>query len=146
MLCLLLASPAFSRELANDTYRVRLQPGGAIEVTSKDVAGARIFTPTFTVLSREDDPKFTSSVERELAYRIPNWNALSNGEPTRIFFEAGKAATVTVTVINHTTDEAVGATLEISWNSRHSTAPNYPELGRQLGLAIERFLRGERDR
>lgn len=39
------------------------------------------------------------------------------------------------------TTGAVAVTLETSWNTPHSTPDNYRRVGRELGLAIERFLR-----
>jgi hypothetical protein len=39
------------------------------------------------------------------------------------------------------TTGAVAVTLETTWNSPHSTTENYRRVGRELGCAIERFLR-----
>ncbi|HYE99788.1 MAG TPA: M14 family zinc carboxypeptidase [Planctomycetota bacterium] len=38
-------------------------------------------------------------------------------------------------------DGVVAVTLETTWNSPHSTTENYLRVGRELGCAIERFLR-----
>ena len=45
-------------------------------------------------------------------------------------------------VTHHTRDHVVALTLETSWNTPNSTAENYQRVGRELGLAIERYLRG----
>ena len=44
-------------------------------------------------------------------------------------------------VTTHTSGHVVSLTLETSWNTPDSTAPNYRRVGREVGLAIERFLR-----
>jgi hypothetical protein len=41
----------------------------------------------------------------------------------------------------NTADHVVALTLETAWNTPHSTTEGYTVLGRQLGLAIERYLR-----
>lgn len=41
----------------------------------------------------------------------------------------------------HCSPQAVSATLETSWNTPHSTTEGYRTVGRQLGQAIERYLR-----
>jgi hypothetical protein len=44
-------------------------------------------------------------------------------------------------VSQHTRDHVVSVTLETAWNTPSSTAENYQRVGRELGLAIERYLR-----
>jgi len=44
---------------------------------------------------------------------------------------------------HHAADHVVAVTLETSWNTPHSTTEGYRTVGRQQGLAIERYLRGE---
>ena len=44
-------------------------------------------------------------------------------------------------VTAHTSGQAVALTLEAAWNNPESTAEGYMVLGRQLGLAMERYLR-----
>jgi len=44
-------------------------------------------------------------------------------------------------VTHHTADHVVAVTLETSWNTPNSTTGGYQAVGRQLGLAIERYLR-----
>ncbi len=44
-------------------------------------------------------------------------------------------------VAKNARDHAVALTLETSWNTPQSTAENYRRVGRELGLALERFLR-----
>jgi hypothetical protein len=41
----------------------------------------------------------------------------------------------------HTRDHVVAVTLETAWNTPHSTAPGYQQVGRELGRAVERYLR-----
>lgn len=41
----------------------------------------------------------------------------------------------------NTREHVVAATLETAWNTSHSTTDGYRTVGRQLGLAIERYLR-----
>ncbi|HUG67533.1 MAG TPA: M14-type cytosolic carboxypeptidase [Pirellulaceae bacterium] len=43
----------------------------------------------------------------------------------------------------NTRDHVVAATLETAWNTPHSTIDGYQTVGRQLGLAIERYLQLE---
>jgi len=45
-------------------------------------------------------------------------------------------------VMAHTTAHVVAVTLETPWNTPHSTQPNYRRVGRELALAVERYLRG----
>ncbi len=45
-------------------------------------------------------------------------------------------------VHEHVGGAAVAVTLETSWNTPASTQENYRRVGRELGLAIERYLRG----
>ena len=44
-------------------------------------------------------------------------------------------------VAKHGKDHVVAACLETSWNAPQSTPDNYRRVGRELGLAIERYLR-----
>lgn len=44
-------------------------------------------------------------------------------------------------VTEHTRDHVVSVTLETAWNTPASTQDNYRRIGRELGLAIERYLR-----
>ncbi len=44
-------------------------------------------------------------------------------------------------VSKHAKDHAVALTLETSWNTPESTAENYRRVGRELGLAIEKYFR-----
>ena len=44
-------------------------------------------------------------------------------------------------VARHSQGRAVAVTLETSWNTPHSTQANYQRVGKELGLAIERYLR-----
>lgn len=44
-------------------------------------------------------------------------------------------------VTRNTHDHVVAVTLETAWNTDHSTTRGYRTVGRQLGLAIERYLR-----
>jgi len=44
-------------------------------------------------------------------------------------------------VHRHTADHAISLALEIPWNTPASTADGYTEVGRQLGLAMERYFR-----
>jgi hypothetical protein len=92
LVLLMAVVPAFAislpaKDLENDLYRIRLKPDGAIEVSRKDNATARVFFPNFTLLSRQDDPGYELSNEREVAYRIPTWKSLQEGK-TRDLFEA----------------------------------------------------------
>ncbi|MEX2215571.1 MAG: M14-type cytosolic carboxypeptidase [Phycisphaeraceae bacterium] len=41
----------------------------------------------------------------------------------------------------HAADHAIAVTLETSWNTPHSTIEGYQRVGRELGQAIERYLR-----
>jgi hypothetical protein len=41
----------------------------------------------------------------------------------------------------NTREHVVAVTLETTWNSPHSTISGYENVGRQLGLALERYLR-----
>lgn len=43
-------------------------------------------------------------------------------------------------VTRNTRDHVVTATLETAWNTPQSTAENYRQIGRELGLAIERYF------
>jgi len=45
-------------------------------------------------------------------------------------------------VADHLDGPLVAVTMEIGWNTPHSTQKNYRRVGRQLGLTIERYLRG----
>ena len=42
----------------------------------------------------------------------------------------------------NTRDHVVAVTLETAWNTPHSTTDGYQQVGRELGLAIERYFRG----
>lgn len=44
-------------------------------------------------------------------------------------------------VTTHCADHVVAVTLETSWNTPHSTTTGYTTVGRQLGQAVERYLR-----
>ena len=44
-------------------------------------------------------------------------------------------------ILAHTNGNALGATLETPWNTPHSTPAGYRHVGRQLGLAVERYVR-----
>jgi hypothetical protein len=44
-------------------------------------------------------------------------------------------------VHRHTAEHAISLALEIPWNTPAGTADGYKEVGRQLGLAIERYFR-----
>jgi hypothetical protein len=44
-------------------------------------------------------------------------------------------------VTMNTREHVVAATLETAWNTENSTTEGYRTVGRQLGLAIERYLR-----
>jgi hypothetical protein len=44
-------------------------------------------------------------------------------------------------VLNNTPDHVVTVTLETAWNSPHGSTENYLRVGRELGLALERYLR-----
>lgn len=46
-------------------------------------------------------------------------------------------------VTSNTRDHVVAVTLETAWNTENSTTDGYRAVGRQLGLAIERYLRFE---
>lgn len=46
----------------------------------------------------------------------------------------------------HTRDHVVPVTLETAWNTPFSTSDNYRQLGRELGLAIELYLRAAQRR
>ena len=43
----------------------------------------------------------------------------------------------------NTRDHVVAVTLETAWNTPHSTTAGYQQVGRELGLAVERYFRGE---
>jgi hypothetical protein len=43
-------------------------------------------------------------------------------------------------VVEHTAPHVVAVTLETAWNTPHSTVDGYETVGRQLGLAVERYL------
>jgi len=44
-------------------------------------------------------------------------------------------------VVAHTAGHVVAVTLETAWNTPHSTTAGYQTVGRQLGLAVELYLR-----
>ncbi len=44
-------------------------------------------------------------------------------------------------VTGHTAPHVVAVTLETAWNTPHSTVEGYETVGRQLGLAVERYVR-----
>lgn len=44
-------------------------------------------------------------------------------------------------VTSHCRDHVVAVTLETAWNTPHSTASGYQQVGQELGRAIERYLR-----
>jgi hypothetical protein len=44
-------------------------------------------------------------------------------------------------VTAHTRDHVVAVTLETAWNTPASTQDNYRRVGRELGLALQRYLR-----
>jgi hypothetical protein len=46
-------------------------------------------------------------------------------------------------VTEHTHDHVVAVTLETAWNTPNSTEENYRRVGRELGLAIERYFRSD---
>lgn len=48
-------------------------------------------------------------------------------------------------IVTNTADHVVAVTLETSWNTPHSTTDGYMTVGRQQGLAIERYLRDFED-
>lgn len=54
----------------------------------------------------------------------PNWERISKNWVTK-----------------HTTPHVVAVTLETSWNTPHSTPDGYRRVGKEMGLALERFLR-----
>ena len=41
----------------------------------------------------------------------------------------------------NTSDRVVAVTLETAWNTPHSTQQGYQQVGRELGLSIERYFR-----
>ena len=88
------ASVASSQELSNEAYRIRLQKSGAVEVSAQGVPGARVFAPAFTVLSRQDDPKYDLSIEKSIAYRIPRWSTVGGKSSTHELFKAGQVTTL----------------------------------------------------
>ena len=44
-------------------------------------------------------------------------------------------------VVMNTSDHVVAVTLETSWNTPNSTQEGYKQVGKELGLAIERYFR-----
>jgi len=44
-------------------------------------------------------------------------------------------------VVSNTQSHVVAVTLETAWNTPHSTSEGYMQLGRELGLAVERYFR-----
>lgn len=46
-------------------------------------------------------------------------------------------------VTNHCRDHVVAACLETAWNTPHSTIEGYEQVGRELGLAVERYFRSD---
>ena len=44
-------------------------------------------------------------------------------------------------VAKKTSEHVVAVTLETSWNTPHSTQVGYKQVGRELGMAIERYFR-----
>jgi len=73
--------------------------------------------------------KFDERVRESGANYDKNWQAISKNW-----------------VSKHTRDHVVSLTLETAWNTPESTADNYRRVGREMGLAIERYLRTARRR
>ncbi len=46
-------------------------------------------------------------------------------------------------VTKHTAEHVVSVTLETPWNTPHSTTEGYQQVGKELGLAIERYFRAK---
>jgi zinc carboxypeptidase len=67
----------------------------------------------FTGKTRDTGPKYD-----------PNWERISK-----------------TWIVRRTRDHVVAVTLETSWNTPHSTQEGYRRVGRELGLAIERYFR-----
>ena len=44
-------------------------------------------------------------------------------------------------MVKNTSEHVVAVTLETSWNTPHSTQVGYKQVGRELGMAIERYFR-----
>jgi hypothetical protein len=84
----------------------------------------------FLAASREEITgplRFTGKTEETGAKYDKNWERISK-----------------IWVERHTPDAAVAVTLETAWNTPHSTAEGYARVGRELGRAIERYLRDSR--
>lgn len=100
-LCLCGLMPAMTQAapivLSNDEYLVRVLPDGAVELKAQDTA-PQFFAPSFTVLSRADDPKLIyrqaipSPLPENLA--IPNWLVPGSQERTWDLFAAASVTTV----------------------------------------------------
>jgi len=67
--------------------------------------------------------RFTGKTEESGAGYDKNWERISKNWVSRA------------------APDAVAVTLETAWNTPHSTAEGYARVGRELGLAIERYLR-----
>lgn len=69
---------------------------------------------------------FNGSVRETGPKYDPNWKAMSG-----------------IWVTNHCRDHVVAACLETAWNTPNSTIEGYEQVGRELGLAVERYFHSQ---
>jgi hypothetical protein len=61
-----------------------------------------LFSPEFTVLSRDDDPAYKLKKDPATNYTVPSWKTLKGRGETQSLFEAGHITVTTATVVEQT--------------------------------------------
>lgn len=80
--------------LENDLYKILVQSDGSAEIVLKKTAAMQIFTPTFSVLFRDDKPVVKTPVDKTLGYRANVWNLPPSKVWSANYLEAGSSIAV----------------------------------------------------
>lgn len=82
-------------QLENDLYKVNLKQDGSAVIVMKKTVATQTFSPSFTVIYREKQPKVTTPVDKSLGYRANAWYVLSTKKWSTNYFESGENIPIT---------------------------------------------------
>ena len=86
-ICVFPAVALCATVMENASYRVDLQPDGAVVLAVPGTSVTRRFAPVFTVLAADQDPDLSFQRTQTEAYMVPSWKA-RQGERTMDLFQA----------------------------------------------------------
>jgi hypothetical protein len=95
-----------------------------------------------TPAGRQNQAAFLKAAQTEMTGPLPfTGRTIESGSR----YDANWQAISKNWVARHAGPRVVALTLETAWNTPHSTQPGYQQVGRELGKAIERYVRADPD-